>query len=178
MEYFDVLDEKGNQIGVTKPRTQVHKDGDWHRAVHIWLINSKDELLIQKRSQTKDSYPNMWDISIAGHLLAGQDEISAAIREIQEELGLSFTKKYFQHLFTYKSQKVLNGGTFINNEIDNVYLVHSDVNLSDLKLQEDEVSEIKLIPYKNLEKIIEKKDKTFVPHDEEYKRLFALLNDA
>ena len=68
MEYFDVLDENGNKTGETKLRSEVHRDGDWHRTVHIWVFNRQGEVLLQRRCATKDSYPNMLDISCAGHL--------------------------------------------------------------------------------------------------------------
>jgi len=176
MEYFDVLNKNGNKTGLKKSRVEVHKDGDWHRAVHVWIVTSKGKLLIQKRSPIKDSHPNMWDISSAGHVLAGSNDITTAIKEIKEEIGLSLTKDDFEYLFTCKNQKVLNNGAFINNEIDDVYLVHLDLDLSKLKLQEDEVSEVKLIHYKDLESEINEKDKKFVPHEKEYAELFKKLN--
>ena len=57
MELLDVIDEEGNVLG-TKDRKEVYKDGDLHRTVHIWIINSNKELLVQKRSPKKDTYPN------------------------------------------------------------------------------------------------------------------------
>ena len=86
-ELFDILDENGNPTGKTKPRSEVHREGDWHKVVHIWMINEKGEVLLQRRCATKDSSPNMLDISSAGHLSAGDDSINGAIREIKEELA-------------------------------------------------------------------------------------------
>ena len=85
-EYFDILDENGNKTGKTKLRSEVHRDGDWHKAVHIWIINDNGNILLQRRCATKDSNPNMLDISSAGHLTAGDDSLSGAIRELKEEL--------------------------------------------------------------------------------------------
>lgn len=61
-EYFDLLDENGNKTGNIKLRSEVHRDGDWHKAVHIWIINDEGEILLQRRCATKESYPNMLDI--------------------------------------------------------------------------------------------------------------------
>ena len=91
VEYFDVLDERGNKTGKIKKREDVHRDGDWHKSIHIWIVNDKNEVLLQKRSSNKDCYPNMWDISCAGHLTAGDTSISGALREIKEELGLDIS---------------------------------------------------------------------------------------
>ena len=61
-EDFDLLDENGNKTGKTKLRTEVHRNGDWHKAVHIWIINNKGDVLLQRRCATKDSDSNMLDI--------------------------------------------------------------------------------------------------------------------
>lgn len=58
MEVLDILDKNGNRTGEVKPRKEVHSNGDWHKGFHIWIINSKKELLIQRRSPNKDVYPN------------------------------------------------------------------------------------------------------------------------
>jgi len=79
-EYFDLLDEKGNKTGKTKLRSEVHRDGDWHKAVHIWIINEQGDILLQRRSPNKDSDPNKLDISCAGHLTTGDDSITGALR--------------------------------------------------------------------------------------------------
>jgi isopentenyldiphosphate isomerase len=63
--------------------TQVHRDGDWHRSVHIWVLNSeKGELLMQKRVAFKDSWPSHWDIGCAGHVSAGDTSIITGIHLI------------------------------------------------------------------------------------------------
>jgi isopentenyl-diphosphate delta-isomerase type 1 len=175
MEYFDVLDESGNSTGITKPRTEVHKDGDWHRAVHIWILNDKNELLLQKRSPNKDSCPNMWDISSAGHVSAGQTSIEAAVREIEEELGIKINETQLEYLFTYKIKNITNMGAFINNEFDDVYLVKLNLDISKVEIQQEELAEIKFMHYKQFEEIAGK-EKDIVYHKEEYRRLFEILH--
>jgi 8-oxo-dGTP diphosphatase len=102
MEYFDILDENGNKTGITKLRNEVHRDGDWHKAVHIWIINNKKEILLQRRCATKDSNPNMLDISCAGHLTAGDNSLDGAIRELKEELNLDVNKEDLEFIKTIK----------------------------------------------------------------------------
>ena len=101
-EYFDILDENGNKTGERKLRSEVHRDGDWHRAVHIWIINQNGEVLLQRRSPNKDSNPNMLDISCAGHLSAGDESLEGAIRELKEELGLDVRPNELQFIKTIK----------------------------------------------------------------------------
>jgi isopentenyl-diphosphate Delta-isomerase len=86
-ELLDVLDSRGRLTGAVKSRGEVHRTGFWHRTVHIWIINGKKQLLLQKRSINKESYPGLWDISAAGHITAGDSIRNAAIRELKEELG-------------------------------------------------------------------------------------------
>lgn len=107
MEYLDVLDRDGNLTGEKKSKLDVHKDGDWHKTVHIWIVTPKGELLIQKRSSEMDSYPDLWDISTAGHISAGEDSITSALRETEEELGLKLKAENFNYLFIAIQQAAL-----------------------------------------------------------------------
>jgi 16S rRNA (adenine1518-N6/adenine1519-N6)-dimethyltransferase len=86
-ELFDVVDEGDHVVGQA-PRGRVHAEGLRHRAVHILVINSAREVLIQLRSPSKDKHPETWDTSACGHVDAGEDYLTAARRELGEELGL------------------------------------------------------------------------------------------
>lgn len=177
MEYIDILDPGGNKTGEKKLKKEVHARGLWHRTAHIWLMNPKGELLIQKRSPEKESHPNLWDISAAGHVDAGEDAVTAAIRETREELGLDLAENDFKYLFTnVKRGEVLNGGAFLNNEFQDVYLAQTEAGLEDLTMQPEEVLELKWIPVEELQEIVRRGDEEFVPHPEEYKKLFEYLN--
>lgn len=87
-EIFDVVDEHDGVIGQA-PRSVVHAQGMLHRAVHIFVLNSADELLVHLRSATRDEYPLKWTSSASGHVSAGESYDEAAPRELAEELGLS-----------------------------------------------------------------------------------------
>ena len=88
MEYIDILNNKGEATGEKKTRSDVHKYGYWHKVILILLVNSREEILIQKRAPNKEKNPNLWDISCAGHLSSGDSSISGAMRELEEELGI------------------------------------------------------------------------------------------
>ena len=134
-EYFDILDENGNKTGKTKLRSEVHRDGDWHKAVHIWIINENGDILLQRRCATKDSNPNMLDISCAGHLIAGDESLTGALRELKEELNLDVNKKDLQFIKTLKRSSKYTS-TFINNEFDDLYILRTKKKISDMKFQE------------------------------------------
>lgn len=175
MEYFDLYDKNGKQLNQTKLRAEVHRDGDWHMAVDVWILNSRGELLLQKRSKQKESFPGLWEVSCSGHISAGEDSRSSALRELQEELGLEIREKELKLLFKTKDSCITNKGTFVNNEHKDVYLVKKDLEIQDFKLDPLEVSEVKFMKIEDLKQHIEDHDKTFVPHEEQYKKLFEYL---
>ncbi|KAB2077162.1 hypothetical protein ERO13_A06G076350v2 [Gossypium hirsutum] len=99
VEYLDVLTKIGKKIdkkiGGSKPRGDVHRDGDYHKAVHVWIFTeSTQELLLQKRADCKDSWPGLWDISSAGHISAGDSSlITAQYKENNEARSLILQKQ-------------------------------------------------------------------------------------
>ena len=174
-EYFDILDDNGNKTGKTKLRSEVHRDGDWHKAVHIWIINNNGEILLQRRCATKDSNPNMLDISSAGHLTAGDDSLTGALRELKEELNLDLKPEDLHYIKTIK-RSVKYTETFINNEFDDIYVVRTNKTINDMKYQEEEISEIMFVPYKKFKEMVNNKQPDLLRHDEEYNILFEILD--
>lgn len=85
MELIDVLDSDGNKLGIAKDKKDIYKDGDYHKSVHIWIINDNNEILVQKRNPKKETFPGLWAISVAGHVRSGEESFEAAIREIKEK---------------------------------------------------------------------------------------------
>lgn len=177
MEYLDILDKNGNKTGEKKTRKEVHSKGYWHKGVHIWIINSKKELLVQRRSANKDVYPNKLYISVAGHPVSGEEEIESIKREFKEEIGVELDTDKLEYLFTFSQEVVENNGKFLDNQLYDVYLIEMDLDIDNLQLQKEEVSEVKNIYYEDFEKMIENKDKDIVNHPEEWERLFKILHD-
>ncbi len=162
MELIDILDAGGSPTGRTKPKPDVHRDGDWHRAVHIWILTPDDRILVQRRALVKENNPGLWDVSCAGHISAGESVIDAAIREAHEELGLELEPGELRHLTALRASAVLNGGTYIDNEIHEIFIVRREVDLTALRLQAEEVDDVRLVTndeFRSLE---------LVPHGEEY----------
>lgn len=174
-EYFDILDESGNKTGKTKLRDEVHRDGDWHKAVHIWIINVKGEILLQRRCATKDSNPNMLDISCAGHLSAGDLSLSGAIRELKEELNLDVNWEELKFIKTLKKSSKYTS-TFINNEFDDLYILRTNKRTIDMKFQKEEISEIFFVPYKQFKEMVKNKQPDLLMHNEEFDILFNMFD--
>ena len=83
-----MVDENDQVVG-TRTRGEIHAEGLMHRATHILVFNSQGELFLQKRSMNKDENPGLWDTSAAGHVDSGEDYLACAVRELDEELGIS-----------------------------------------------------------------------------------------
>lgn len=175
-EYFDILDENGNKTGKVKLRSEVHRDGDWHKAVHIWIINHNGDILLQRRCATKDSNPNMLDISSAGHLTAGDNSLDGAVRELKEELNIDVKPEELLFIKTLKRSSKYNE-TFINNEFDDLYILKTTKSIEDMKYQEEEISEIFFVPYKEFKKMVNDRQPDLLRHDEEFKILFDMFDE-
>ena len=174
MEILDILDKNGNIIG-SKERKEIYKDGDIHRTVHIWIINDKNELLVQKRSPKKETFANLWAISTAGHVISGETSIQAALRELKEELDLNVKEEELKYLFTIERHQDISDDIHINT-FDDVYLLHRNLDCEKTKLQKKELTDIMFIYYEYLEEQYKKKNDNFVPASEEHDKLFEYLH--
>jgi isopentenyldiphosphate isomerase len=174
-EFLDIVDSRGNATGIRKPRAQIHHDGDWHRTVHIWLMKDYKELLLQCRAASKESFPGYWDVSIAGHVRAGDVPIIAAQKEAEEELGIALALEQLEFLFAVRMSSVLNEGTFIDNEVADVYLVDMTHNACCFRLSAEEVSAVRWFGKQQIQAMLCSSQVLIVPHHEEYQGLFRLL---
>ena len=140
-EQLKTFDEYRNQIGVAT-REDVHRLGYWHQAFHCWFISKEkgtDYLYLQLRSNTKKDYPNLFDITAAGHLLANET-VQDGVREIKEEVGIDISFQELVPLGLIKDCVIRED--FIDKEIANVFLYNSKKSFDDFTLQEEEVSGI------------------------------------
>lgn len=168
-EIFDIYTRDGKYIG-TKEKSICHtkNPGFYHKPVWIWIINSKNEVLIQKRAACKKNHPDEWDMPAAGHVIAGENSIQAAIRETYEELGIKTKESDYQFICEYIADRWF--------EIAQVYLLKLDLDITKLTLKEDEVSEVKWLSYDEFKELFY--SNKFVPFDEEYRNLvLKLLKD-
>jgi isopentenyl-diphosphate delta-isomerase len=175
MEYVDVLDSSGRPVGIRKSKSGVHQDGDWQGAAHVWILNRKGQILIQRRSPTKENWPNLWDVSVAGHISAGERPVETAIREAREELGITLFPGECRYLFTILDQVTLNKGNYVDNEFHHVFLVERDLDVRDLKFSDGEVAEVRFVAVRKLQTNLATDPGRFVPHQEEYRKLFKAL---
>ena len=161
-EVFDIYTRNGEYIG-TELKSICHSQNPrgYHKPVWIWIINSNNEILVQKRAANKKNHPNKWDMPSAGHVVAGETSIQGAIRETFEELGIQTKESDYKFVFEYIQDKSF--------EIAQVYLLKMNIDISRLNLQKDEVSEVNWLSYEEFKKLLYSTE--FVPFDNEYKEL-------
>ena len=153
MEYFDVCDENGMPTGEVVERSVAHSKGILHRTAHVWIIRKVEgrwQVLLQKRSENKDSYAGMFDTSSAGHIPAGVEPPESALRELSEELGIFAGKEQLKRIGTFRTEyeEVFHGEPFHDNEVISVYVYCEPVDPDQLVLQE---SEVEAVQYFDLE---------------------------
>ena len=159
MEYIDVLDENGVKTGEILSRKEIHQRGLWHRAIVIAIINGNNEVLLQQRSINKDKNAGLWDISVAGHISTGQDAISTAAREINEEVSVGIKAKVsitdFRYMFSYRvSQRFADD--YVENQFYDFFILRKNgLRAKDITLQKSEVQDVKFVSLQELEEILQ-----------------------
>lgn len=175
-EQIDILNELGQKTGYSRARSEVHRLGLWHRTVHIWLFDATGKILFQIRAHDKESNPNLYDTSCAGHISEGDSSIESAIREIREELGLEKRSEDLTYLFESKHSSVLNSGTYLDNEFYDVY--RGSISESEkLKLvpQPHEVDGFRFFSPQELQAELKKNPERFVNHPKDFEYLLRPL---
>ena len=148
MEYLDIVDENGEPTGEIVSRYEAHRIGILHRTAHVWVVRVYEgqvQILLQKRSMEKESFPGMFDTSSAGHIPAGTEPLVSARRELKEELGIDASEEQLSYVgvFRIRYEKEFHGKLFRDNEVTQVYVYQEPVEIGSLVLQSDEVDEVR-----------------------------------
>jgi len=165
-ELFDVCTPEGLPTGRSVPRSQAHREGLWHRSSHLWLVDSKGRILLQRRHPGKQTDPHRWDIAVAGHLSAGQTPLEAVVREAFEELGLVLLPSSLTFLQATPKQYVEPG--FVDREWQHLFAGVWDGELSSLVLQPEEVVDARWMALDQYRQRIEAGDPDYVGRWEDW----------
>ncbi len=157
MEYWDLFDRNGESLGRTIRRGERLHAGEYHKVVHIWIVNSMDRVLIQRRSKQRKLMPNVWAVT-SGSVIAGEDSLTAACRELSEELGIRLPLSEFQPL----------GRLVRRNSLCDVWLVCRNIAVPDMRLQREEVSQVQWVTAAQLADML--RHRRFHHYGEEYFR--------
>lgn len=170
-EIIDELNDKGEVIGAID-KDLAHKEGRLHRSIHLWIINDEGEVLLQYRCGDKKLYPNMWDVSVGGHVSTKESSIDALIRETKEELGIDLDLGNVEYFDTIPER--LKYGDIDSNELVDVFIAKQNLGKDEISLQKEEVSDTRWVSIEELFHLID--TNKLLPHDEEYKKIKDYLS--
>ena len=146
-ELFEVLTAEGLPTGMSKRRGLVHRDGDWHGAVHIWVggigADGVPFVLFQQRSMTKDTWPGAFDVAVGGHVRFGET-LEESVREAEEEIGLRLRLNDLTAVGRRFAEGSRDG--VVDREVQSIFAVRSDLPLAQYRLHPEEVDAIVAIP--------------------------------
>lgn len=146
-ELFDLVTASGRPLGRTKRRADVHRDGDWHRSIHVWIYGGDaDEpfILFQRRGLGKDTWPGVLDTTAAGHLGAGET-VDDAFREIEEELGIAPSPERLRRVGTRVCANEQPPVT-LDRELQEVFLLREDAPMGSYRPNPAELEGIVRLP--------------------------------
>lgn len=109
------------------PRSQVHQQELIHEVVHVWLVSREESgwwVWFQQRSFQKKGYPGLFDVAVGGHISAGEAPLPAALREMEEEIGLVLPEGALSPVGSRLDEELLHGKR--NREIVRIYLARQD----------------------------------------------------
>ena len=168
-EYVAIWDPDGQPTGKSCLKDEAHQKGWFHPTVHVWFYTTSPSLLLQKRSLSKQTFPGLWDVSVAGHVSYKEPILEGALREVKEEIGLDIQAQDLHPIDIRENiNRFENGVT--DCEFQHVFLVKLETDVSQLRLQETEVDDIRLFSFEELKKCIhqEHSDYNIVPADMSY----------
>ena len=170
-ERIDIWDEAGRATGRTALKSEAHRMCWGHPTVHIWFYTGSGRVLLQRRAPDKETFPGLWDVSVAGHIGAGESPLEGAVREIREEIGLEVSPLDLEPIGIFREVHKHPGG-IVDCEFHHAFLCRLEKPASRLVPQEGEVSELKLYPLITLAEEIWGLARAgrYVPHGTEYYR--------
>jgi len=146
IEFVDIWDEEGSPTGEKCTKQFAHEKGLFHPTVHVWFYTSEHNILMQKRGSKKQTYPNFWDVSVAGHISSGETIHQGAIREIKEEIGLTILHNDLEFITIRKNVNKFSSG-IIDCEFQHVFLAKLTTKIDNLNIQKEEIDDVRLFSF-------------------------------
>lgn len=152
-EFIDIVTNTGEPTGTFAPKSEIHSKGHYHNTAHVWFYTADGHILLQQRAASKTICPLLWDVSVAGHIDAGETLTSGAVREIKEEIGLTVQEDDLQKIGVFECfQSYPNG--IMDNEFHHTFICELKVKLDELTPQYDEVEALKLVTIEDFKQLL------------------------
>ena len=176
-EYLEIFDAQNQPQNQQLLRREVHQTGHWHRTAQVYVLNQENELLCNLRHPSKDLFPQLWDVSIGGHLEPGESYETCALRELGEELGIAVNPEKLTYLATVKVDGADKIARLIDREHVGVFLYQTDLSLAEFNFQQEEITELKYLTLEKVEDDLRsaEPDFTFIPMQEHYLANLAMI---
>jgi len=137
MKLLNIVDENDNIIG-TEERKVIHEKGLLHREVRAWLVTPNNEIIFQHRSKTKDTLPDLLDISVAGHVEIGDSYEEAAVREVEEETGVKIKESDLRLIGKIRRDSEDKSTETSNGIFEKMFIFTYRGDIKDLKIEQGE----------------------------------------
>lgn len=164
MEYLDEVNEKNELTGKVYAKDEFHNKGLWYREVIGIIMNKNNEILLQKRSPNKKDKPNLWEICF-GHVSSGETPESSILREVKEEIDLNLIEKDLIFLGIEHTEEWYENTNRFHKAFSYIFLIKTNKNIHEFKLQDEEVCEVKYVTLKELIEKLEIKDESLAFRD-------------
>lgn len=158
---LNIINEQGNIIG-EDTRENIHSKGLLHCEIHVWFYTPKGEIIFQHRAKNKDTYPDLLDATVGGHVEIGDNYEDAALREIKEETGIQAEKNDIVFIQNIRSKSFDSVTGKINNVIRAVYAYCYNGKIEDLKVEIGKAIEFEVWPFDKFFNILEDDKKRFI----------------
>lgn len=178
MGNLSIIDKNENIIG-SDSRVNIHKRGLLHREVHVWIFNDRGEIIFQKRSKNAETFPNLLDASVGGHVEIGDNYLTAAIKELEEETGIKAKDNELIFITKMRRRGVDKITGKINNTIKNIYAYRFNGEAKELKLEDNWAISLEFWPIDKILNLNIKEKKAFITSiiDDEYQNIFRKIKE-
>jgi isopentenyldiphosphate isomerase len=162
IQQLNIVNDNDEIIGV-EDRRKIHQEGLLHREINVWFYTPQKELIFQHRAKDKDTYPDLLDATVGGHVEIGDDYITTAVKEVEEETGLKINPEelIFLKKLKFKTFDAVTGRTNYAFNVRYAYLFKGDS--QDLKIEEGKAVGFEVWPIDHILNATETEKKKFLP---------------